>query len=156
MYVRVYVCYPLLMEKACTKCGVVKDLELGFARRARATDGRQSWCRSCNTTVRTAWARANPDRIQRHTRYSRRRMRQEEFEAMMVKQSGKCAICEIEFSATVQFVIDHDHSCCDGKISCGKCTRGLLCTRCNLYVGFIETTSPKLFERTKEYLALLM
>jgi hypothetical protein len=35
-------------------------------------------------------------------------------------------------------VVDHDHSCCQGRRSCGKCVRGALCNRHNLYLGFIE------------------
>jgi hypothetical protein len=35
-------------------------------------------------------------------------------------------------------VIDHDHACCSGRRSCGKCVRGALCNRHNLYLGFIE------------------
>lgn len=27
--------------------------------------------------------------------------------------------------------VDHDHACCPGKISCGKCVRGLICNPCN-------------------------
>lgn len=34
--------------------------------------------------------------------------------------------------------IDHDHRCCPGERSCGKCIRGVLCTRCNTYLGHLE------------------
>ena len=34
--------------------------------------------------------------------------------------------------------IDHDHSCCSGKRSCGLCIRGALCRRHNLLLGHIE------------------
>ena len=37
--------------------------------------------------------------------------------------------------------VDHDHSCCSGSKSCGKCVRGLLCTNCNMFIGRIETVS---------------
>jgi Recombination endonuclease VII. len=31
--------------------------------------------------------------------------------------------------------VDHDHSCCPGSTSCGKCVRGFLCTHCNKGIG---------------------
>jgi hypothetical protein len=45
---------------------------------------------------------------------------------------GTCPICQR--SGLVMY-IDHDHACCPGKGSCGRCVRGVLCADCNLSLG---------------------
>ena len=55
-----------------------------------------------------------------------------EYNNMLVKQNGVCAICEQ--SCTKELAVDHDH--CTGKV------RGLLCKNCNLGLGhFLDNTS---------------
>jgi hypothetical protein len=39
-----------------------------------------------------------------------------------------CDICGRD-DAPMHF--DHDHECCPGNYSCGRCLRGVLCNRCN-------------------------
>ena len=53
---------------------------------------------------------------------------------MLKAQNGKCAICK----QNKPEVVDHDHKCCSGRKTCGKCVRSLLCKRCNTFVGYIE------------------
>jgi Recombination endonuclease VII len=46
--------------KRCTKCGIEKPLE-GFNKSSRAKDGRQTWCKPCQSAAVMASAKKNPD-----------------------------------------------------------------------------------------------
>jgi Recombination endonuclease VII len=79
----------------------------------------------------------------------------ESYDAMLAKQDGKCALC-LKPQDKKHFSVDHDHRCCRGKKSCGKCVRGILCQPCNRRVASLEgfLYSPSLWERTMRYLGL--
>jgi len=66
----------------------------------------------------------------------------EEYLRMLDKQNGNCAICEEHWGS--KLVIDHNHK--TGKI------RGLICERCNRFVGYIEN-HPTLIPKIKKYLS---
>jgi hypothetical protein len=40
--------------------------------------------------------------------------------------------------------IDHDHSCCPGAFSCGRCFRGFLCLPCNSLLGMADDQPARL------------
>lgn len=53
-------------------------------------------------------------------------------------QNNVCKICGEEEKYNKRLSVDHDHRCCPGIKSCGKCIRGLLCSRCNKVLGQIN------------------
>lgn len=63
---------------------------------------------------------------------------------MLVEQGGACKLCFGPNTAGRKLAVDHDHV--TGKV------RSLLCTRCNILVGYVENT-PELLERAVAYLA---
>ena len=57
----------------------------------------------------------------------------EQYEIMLKKQKGKCAICgskDVKCGSKTHFVVDHNHK--TGKV------RGLLCNNCNSGIGYLE------------------
>ncbi len=69
----------------------------------------------------------------------------QDYDDMLNKQKGVCAICETDEAIPntgYRLHVDHNHT--TGKV------RGLLCTKCNKALGFVENTNiQKLFEYFK-------
>lgn len=84
----------------------------------------------------------------------RYKITKEEFDAKVEKQNGKCACGKVLLGGIRRPHVDHDHSCCPGGNTpkCGKCTRGILCFRCNVVLGFYRNELDLLPEYLKEYL----
>lgn len=61
----------------------------------------------------------------------------EKFEEMLAAQDYRCGICREEFDLDAHngVCMDHDHSCCPGEKTCGKCLREILCDSCNKLIG---------------------
>jgi hypothetical protein len=62
----------------------------------------------------------------------------EDYDRILEKQGGGCAICgkvPSEHGWERSLAVDHDHACCPKDRSCGKCIRGLLCAGCNTGLG---------------------
>jgi hypothetical protein len=70
---------------------------------------------------------------------------------MEKSQNGVCKICGESEKYNKRLSVDHDHLCCSGIKSCGKCIRGLLCSRCNRGLGIIND-DVRLLQNMIEYL----
>jgi hypothetical protein len=68
----------------------------------------------------------------------------EDYEVLLGKQDGCCAICAGVPAVDDVLRVDHDHDCCSGDKTCGKCIRGLLCDLCNRGLGYFQDDAVKL------------
>jgi len=68
----------------------------------------------------------------------------EQYQEMFEAQGRRCAICRNEPGPTGLLAIDHDHGCCPGTRTCGKCIRGLLCFPCNSFLGRVNDDPARL------------
>jgi hypothetical protein len=70
----------------------------------------------------------------------------EDYEKLLERQGGVCGICGAVPEACSGNVgrlgpmlsVDHDHTCCPGVKTCGKCIRGIVCGACNRALGFVD------------------
>lgn len=75
---------------------------------------------------------------------SRYKKSPEQFEADLAAQGGHCALCPAVATAGTEersarnLHQDHDPACCDKKFKCGNCNRGILCSVCNIRLGYLE------------------
>lgn len=75
----------------------------------------------------------------------------EQYDALYAFQGGRCALCRRATGASKRLTVDHDHACCIGPKSCGRCVRGLVCSTCNDVLAHFRD-SPAAFELGKAYL----
>lgn len=95
-------------------------------------------------TVRR-WREAHPEENKERARRNGQKYRDkylyglspERRTEMLAKQDGRCYLCDepLDLDSPRKIHVDHDHSCCRGARSCGRCIRGLACEPCNKGIG---------------------
>lgn len=115
----------------CRKCEEWKDFQQ-FRLQGETVF---SYCRSCVNHMQRS--RRDPERDRAHRLFKMYGISVDEYDIMLETQEFGCKICgrSDPRSRGDVFVVDHDHNCCSGKKSCGKCIRGLLCSPCNTALG---------------------
>lgn len=115
------------------------------------------FCPTCRDSSGWLYEQTRSPRLKPATKRSRSHylryrygMTNDRYAEMLAAQGGGCAICG-EPPTSRLLHVDHDHSCCSGETSCGKCVRGLLCRGCNQALGHMQD-DPARIRRAAEYL----
>lgn len=145
-----------IKTKVCTSCKKSKDASLFYR---RGLKGLRATCKECSSKKSkqwrdsnlkqhrsnyVKWAKKNPTKtIERHLK-QRYGISIEDYEGMLEKQEGCCAICGVHTSGEEKnLAVDHCHN--TGKV------RGLLCFDCNTGLGKLKD-SEELLRKALKYL----
>ena len=149
-------------HRKCAECGIVGGDDL-FSRYKSQKGRLDIYCKPCRRLqcrkFNARWRSSDPTGLRKRNRrfaLARFGLSPEDYETMVSMQGGLCACCGKPETDKMRGVlralaIDHDHTCCSGDRSCGKCIRGLLCGKCNKAIGLADN-SPSTLRKMAEYL----
>lgn len=117
----------------CRECSLARDREYyAKNREQKLAKGRENYAKNRHRRLAKsrAWRAANPDYNHEYRLRTVYNLSSTQYTNMLESQGSTCAVCRASIAReTAQ--VDHDHSCCAGDSSCGRCVRGLLCASCN-------------------------
>lgn len=124
--------------KTCSKCLEEKEYS-EFYKSKNTKSGLGSWCKPCYSSKHKE--RSNDesytDGRKEYRLINYYGLTQQQYNELLVGQGGGCAMCGKSPEENGRaLAVDHDHSCCPGKKTCGKCVRGLLCSNHNAMLGY--------------------
>jgi len=137
--------------KRCSKCKESKPLT-EFNKSRGSSDGLHNYCRKCCRVHEREWRAKHGNTPEYRARCSanerKRRYGIDNYDELLEKQAGVCAICGNTETATLRgkvkrLAVDHDHA--TGKI------RGLLCNNCNNMLGRSQD-NPDTLRKAANYL----
>lgn len=140
----------MLMEtKGCTECGDEKPID-AFPFAGSSKKYRRGKCRDCTNKYFTdkrredpKWAAARKAEGRRYHLKVKYSITETEYDDLLEKQNGRCAICKEICTTGRRLAVDHNHQ--TGAI------RGLLCGRCNRGIGHFRD-NPELLKSVIIYL----
>lgn len=144
------------MEKQCICC--FKSKHIMFFKKVKLKKGtkRDSICDKCkkdkfdfeelkeNIEIIPGFREVRGTNNLNNSRYKQYNLTEEDYNLLYSLQEGKCKICGIsQFKLKTKLAVDHCHK--TGKV------RGLLCTKCNLGLGYFND-NYLILEKATEYL----
>lgn len=146
-------------NKFCNCCITLKSIDL-FGKDKHGRDGFTNYCKTCRNFLAREKAKSNPDGYKKRNEKSKQKRREyyqkqevkdrvknqellksykislKDYNVMISKQNGVCAICfKNELTArNKNLAVDHCHK--TGII------RGLLCSNCNRAIGLLKDSVP--------------
>jgi hypothetical protein len=135
------------VSKICTKCGIDQPFSK-YHKKVGGKYGLRADCTDCVSAFQATYRQVhsekikadkrqyhkeNPDVKRKHHLKLHYNMTLEQYQTMLAKQDGKCAICSTTESRNAQhkhFYVDHNHKTNE--------VRGLLCYRCNSAIGYLD------------------
>ena len=130
--------YNIGMKK-CKKCLIEQPIE-NFTSNKQNRDNLQTSCKFCLSAYKKE-RRSTPEQKEKNKLYGIKRnygLSPEVYYEMIARGCDSCGSYK-------GIAIDHDHSCCNGRTSCGKCVRGVLCRRCNTIEGMLKNNIECLY-----------
>lgn len=128
-------------NKTCSKCREPKPISEYRTKRSKGRkDYVSGYCRQCeNSQMRSnVEAKKNKPSWREGRKFTQIKVKyklsREQYIDMMLGQDFRCPICADPVGAG-DWIVDHDHSCCPGEKSCGKCVRSLIDKKCNGLLG---------------------
>lgn len=128
--------------RECTKCTLYKPWASYSA--GNGARSHNSYCRECASahykSVPEAMRRLG-NLIRRLRKYS---LTVDQYQILVNRYGGRCWRCKKYETvknpdgSVQRLSVDHDHACCPGDYSCGRCIRGVLCVGCNFVLGRID------------------
>lgn len=150
------------LRSDCKSCAQDKSKQYYLKNKDRVIEASQQWSRENKDRVsesskryylknkdriyerRRAWRLENKDEFATQQREYKYKMSGEQYQKLLEEQDYVCAICGKANANGQDLYVDHDHSCCSGSKSCGKCIRGLLCHKCNSALGLFDDSIESL------------
>ena len=131
----------------CRKCNIEKPHK-EYSLTGRTKTPRRV-CKACLALKMREERKINPDKFREQEYKKKYRITLEQYNKKLSEQNGVCAICKGTWCRVL--VVDHDHDCCAGEITCGKCLRSLLCGSCNAGLGWFKN-DVEIMKNAIEYL----